>query len=536
MRRLYFYIAEKNRLYYHQFQLEKTIHIRASFMKFTLPLKIFISFLVLSVLSVTTMVLVMRFFAVRSFEGYIHEKEMENLGYLVESAAKFYQENAGWDKLKTDPKLWMQLIGEIGDSAAPHPLEQPGKPPMGGSDFPPDGSHPSFPPGQIPPPPRPDSGRPEPPQFPPPGGFGLREMAPRISLFDRQKKIMAGPADDPAKFYLLPVTLKGETIGWLGLHKGLGPRHLPQPDREFLYHQIRALYSTGIIILVLSALAAFGLSRHLLAPIQKLTRATASITSRDFNARVQVDTSDELGQLARDFNAMAQTLGAFEDRQKQWLSDISHEMRTPLTVMLCEIEAIQDGIHKADPASMASLHAEAEDLAGIVADLHTLSLSEAGALPMEKNPVLLSEVVQKTLGLFKTRFEQNGIKPTLALESGAGQTVLGDEARLTQVFTNLFENVLRYANKPGTLQVRQIQAGDKLVISVEDSGPGVPEASLPRLFDRLYRVDQSRSRATGGSGLGLSISKAIVEAHGGTIRALNGLQGGLRVEIELPLR
>ena len=443
-----FLYCEKNALYYHKSWRERIIQVRARDMKFTLPLKIFISFLCLSVLSVSIMVLVIRFFAVSSFESYIHEKEMENLNSLAETTAQFYQSNGGWGRLGTDRRLWMQLLGQFGDTTGPQPFDHPGSHPLGAPDFSPGGNDPPFLIEQKPPASRPCPGRQE-PQFPPPGGFGLREMAPRISLFDRQRQVIAGPPGDAAQFSLLPVVVNGETVGWLGIHKGLGPRQLPPPDREFLSHQIRSLYWTGIIILILSALGAFVLSSHLLAPIQKLTTATASISRRNFATRVQVDASDELGQLARDFNAMARTLGDYEERQKQWLSDISHEMRTPIAVMLCEIEAMQDGIRKADAENLASLHTEVEHLGRIIADLHTLSLSEAGEMLIQRQPVKPLEALEKTVDLFKTRFEQNGIKLVLTPGRGKDLAVMGDETQLARVFSNLFEKCAALCRQAG---------------------------------------------------------------------------------------
>ena len=505
-------------------------------MKFTITIKIFLAFFLLSVISVAAMVFVILHFSRNSFEDYVFQKEMASLAGTSETLAEFYRENSGWERFQQNPGLLHRTL-------APGALSDPGREPRD-----------SRPPGLNPPPrdgqPPPDFfGRPGEPPPPPPGAPPLQgvgrdrrpprpgdpaEMVPRLSLFDRDKNLVAGGRAPISESSLIPIVANGETVGWLGLHRA--PRMMHPLDREFMEKQTGVLYLTGLLILLLSAPVAFLLARNLVAPIRQLTAATAALAGRRFETRVRVDTSDELGQLARDFNAMAETLGAYEDRQRQWLADISHELLTPLAVLIGEIEAIQDGVRKPDQKSLDSLRSEAERINRIVADLHLLSLAEAESFPMQKKSARPVLVLVRTLELFSRRLEQAGMKVVAEMAGGEVAEILGDEGRLTQLFSNLLENILRYADKPGTVWARAAAAGGRLTISVEDSGPGVPTNALPRLFDRLYRVDKSRSRATGGSGLGLSICKTIVENHGGRIHATIGHAGGLKIEIDFPLR
>ncbi len=289
-------------------------------------------------------------------------------------------------------------------------------------------------------------------------------------------------------------------------------------------------------VLILAAVVSFILSKHVLTPIRKLAAGTQALTSLEFGTKIDVQTGDELGQLASDFNVMAKTLKRYEQMRKQWISDISHELRTPLSILRGEIEAMQDGIREPTEQALDSLYSETLYLNKIVDDLHQLSLAETGALHFKHEPVNPARILKETIRLFQHKLDSQhlAIQDNLLL-ADHNITVLGDADRLTQLFSNLIENTLRYADTPGTLKIWDWQTETGLSLNFEDSGPGVPEESLERLFDRLYRVDKSRSRAKGGSGLGLAICKNIVETQGGEIRAVNASSGGLRIEIVLPV-
>ncbi|MGZ9006260.1 MAG: ATP-binding protein, partial [Burkholderiales bacterium] len=197
-----------------------------------------------------------------------------------------------------------------------------------------------------------------------------------------------------------------------------------------------------------------------------------------------------------------------------------------------EIESLEDGVRPLDKAAVSSLGGETARLARLVEDLHTLSLSDLGALTYYKEPLDLAEVITDVVDAQRRSILERGLEVKTELEEGA--CVLGDETRLAQVFANLLQNSLRYTNAPGTIAIASQRQAGQIVLTWEDSAPGVPEDELGRLTDRLYRVEGSRNRASGGSGLGLAIAKAIVEGHGGRLVARASPLGGVAIDIALP--
>jgi two-component system sensor histidine kinase BaeS len=287
-------------------------------------------------------------------------------------------------------------------------------------------------------------------------------------------------------------------------------------------------------VLVLAALASFILSRHLLRPVEQLAKGAHALASRNFDTRIQVSSGDELGQLAHDFNRMAQTLERYEHMRKQWISDISHELRTPIAILQGEIEAILDGVREMSPETLESIHAEVMLLGKLIGDLHELSIAETGELSFVEEPVHVLQILANSVKIFESRFIQKGITVQLELGQDMDMTVNGDPDRMAQVFSNILENSLRYTTSPGKFRIWQEQRGQFVHLNLEDSEPGVADDSLEHLFDRLYRTDPSRSRKNGGSGLGLAISKSIIELSGGQIHASHSPLGGVRIEIILP--
>ena len=221
--------------------------------------------------------------------------------------------------------------------------------------------------------------------------------------------------------------------------------------------------------------------------------------------------------------------------RRQWISDVSHELRTPLAILRGEIEALQDGVRKPDAQTFGSLHSEVVRIGGLVDDLHFLFALDSQNLVLERTKLDAVEVLGDVVALFRRRLEERGLRLDVRVEEGTTARIDGNEDRLKQVFGNILENALRYADAPGTLRIRALSSEGELRIRFEDSGPGVPQASLGRLFDRLYRVDSPRSRESGGSGLGLAICKQIVEAFDGSIAAESSTLGGLSITIDFPL-
>jgi two-component system sensor histidine kinase BaeS len=488
-------------------------------MRINLKVKLFLAFLFTSLTIVILMVVVMQLYAYWNFSDYIHKNETTMLSELASLLSEEYQKDQGWEYLKNNRSLWRELLRLRRlrpDLFKPPPLS----PGFGG--FMP--LPPEPPPGGLR-----NKGLRGPGGQPPPFWIGYR-----LTLFDSQKQPVVGEALSAEGLTLQEIIVDGETVGWLGLEK---EDRLSNPlDIAFIGQQSQTFYTVGAIMLVLAAAMALLLARHLLAPVKQLIKGTQALTSRKFDTRIMVKTSDELGQLAADFNQMAQTLEKYEQMQRQWISDIAHELRTPLSILQGEIEALQDGIHAVNRETLDSLHVEAVHIGNIVNDLHDLSLVERKAFQFKKKPLNLIKTLRASLQKYQGRFQERNISLVDQLGDAEDISIKGDRDRLMQVFSNLLENTLRYTDAPGTLTVTLLCKNAEAMLQFADTAPGVPHETLERLFDRLYRVDPSRSRAQGGSGLGLAICKTIVEAHDGKIMAQNAPSGGLQVTIALPLQ
>jgi two-component system sensor histidine kinase BaeS len=472
--------------------------------KVKLIYKLFTAFLLTSLMIIALMVGIMQYFASHHFADYVANVEMERLTDVIDILKIEYQKQQGWRHLQQNNVLWEQMLRSrqsIADRDAPPPFSPPTDIAVK----------------------RGLSADPMPPPLP----------LHMISLYDGQKRFIMGRPDIPQNQIFREIRLDGKTVGWLGLSK---PVNMRGPlELNFIYQQTRAFILVGCGILNLAASVAFLFSRHLLRPIRQLMFGAHALASRQFDTRVDVHSSDELGDLAADFNKMAITLERYEYMRQQWISDISHELRTPLAILRGEIEAVLDGVRDVGKATLDSLHAEVMRLTKIVNDLHTLTVIDSEALTMAKEPVKIISVMDDMIRVFQPRFSRNGIDVYNEPAQNMEVTVEGDPDRLAQVFSNIFENSLRYTDMPGTVRIRYGQTGSTLRFDIEDSAPGIPDSAMPFIFDRLYRVDRSRSRKEGGSGLGLAISKAIVEAHGGRITAGHSQLGGIRIEIIFPV-
>ena len=375
----------------------------------------------------------------------------------------------------------------------------------------------------------------------PPGGEGTpqppanpRELpltvSSRLLLFDADRKLVAGPPETVERAELRPIVRDGAVVGYLGAV----PRRerIESLERVIAEQQRWQFAAIALGMLGAALLLGAGLAHWLTRRVRAIAGGAEALMRGDYTVRVPDSGGDELARLARDFNALATTLAATRRARSQWIADIAHELRTPLAVLRGEIEALQDGVRPLGAASLGSLAQEVGHLGRLVDDLHTLSLADVGALTYHKEPLDLAELADEAIAVQRRALDQKGLVLELHLERGA--TVLADETRLAQVFGNLLQNTLRYTDSPGRVAVAVRREGDRVVLDWQDSSPGVPEADLPRLTERLYRVDASRSRTGGGSGLGLAIVKAIVEAHGGTLVARASRLGGLALEVALP--
>jgi two-component system sensor histidine kinase BaeS len=263
--------------------------------------------------------------------------------------------------------------------------------------------------------------------------------------------------------------------------------------------------------------------------------ATHRLAGGDYTTRVAAGRRDELDRLAGDFNVLADSLQRAERSRRDFIADISHELRTPLAVLRSELEAIEDGVHAFDRHSLASLQNEVAMLNKLIEDLYELSLSDVGALSYRKVPADIGQLVRASVDAMRESFRAKQIALSLTLpeasgdgsNESAGMVFQVDPARFVQLLKNLLLNSLRYTDPGGSVCVSVSVGPHGWQLDIQDSLPGVPAEALPHLFERLYRVDESRSRQSGGAGLGLALCRAIVTAHGGTTIARPSPLGGV---------
>lgn len=351
-------------------------------------------------------------------------------------------------------------------------------------------------------------------------------------VVDGNYKVIVGPRGPiPADGTRRAINVNGRDAGWVIASPV--ERLTRNTDINFDRQQRRTSWIIVALSTVLAAAATFLLARGLLAPVKRLVEGTHKLAAGDFTTRVTATSQDELGKLAQDFNQLASTLEKNHNMRRAYMADISHELRTPLAILRGELEAIQDGVRQFTPESVSSLQMEVATLTKLVDDLHQLSLSDEGALAYQKKSIDIITLVEVVAGAFRPRFDSRGLTIRLALPDNVA--IFGDSDRLMQLLNNLLENSLRYTDAGGQLLISGEVEGPRFVMVFSDSGPGVSDEQLGLLFDRFYRTEGSRNRASGGSGLGLSICQNIVAAHGGTLKASHSPLGGVSITVELPL-
>jgi two-component system sensor histidine kinase BaeS len=290
------------------------------------------------------------------------------------------------------------------------------------------------------------------------------------------------------------------------------------------------------VAVLLAAVVALLLARSVLAPVKRMMNAIHSLAGGDYSARVPAARADELGRLASDFNVLADSLQRAERMRRDLIADISHELRTPLAVLRGELEAIEDGVHDFNRDSLRSLQAEVSALNKLIEDLYELSLSDLGVLSYHKAPASVRELALSSLDSMRESFKAKQIAVEFScMPNIADASFAVDASRFSQLLKNLLQNSLRYTDPGGRVCVSLSRDDQGWQLDVQDSLPNVPDAALAHLFDRFYRVDESRSRQSGGAGLGLSLCHAIVTAHGGTIEARHSPLGGLWIHARFPL-
>ena len=353
-------------------------------------------------------------------------------------------------------------------------------------------------------------------------------LSSRLSLYDaKQQFILGEPSENPVSYR--PIMVNGAVVGYLGLRPVLD-----QDDAlsiNFFSNQKRYLFLIYILTLISSLVAALLLATYFRKPIQRLLNATRELTKGNYQHQVKVNRNDELGDLSTEINQLAVILDQHENSRRQWVADTSHELKTPLAVLQAQIEAMQDGIRKPTPEHFASMLAQVSSLKKLTQDLADLAQAEAQQLKFYFTEVDPWSVILQEVEHFKPKFEQANLN---ILIQGQGTDLQLDVDRFKQIMVNLLSNSIRYTNAGGEVQIHSIEDEKSWSVIVDDSPLGLTDDQLANLGQRFYRVDDSRTRSTGGTGLGLALSGKIAQGLGGTLSFDHSPLGGLRCKLTFP--
>ena len=474
--------------------------------------------LILAFLGLTLVVLVSTLGLARwSFEqgflDYVNALEEQRLRLLASDLSQVYLEAGGsWSTLTEqgfETILWQRWANN------PEEQKRAGIPPPPGHMLPPPELRPSDPPAA-------DSREQRPPHLGPPTAF-----------YNTSGRVIAGtlPGIADSKPIRVSVTVDGVTVGEL---RSAPRRHFDSPqETAFSRQQWITSGLIGLASLILAVIVSLLLTRVLLAPIRRTISGISRLSSGDYSTRLNERRTDELGQLMGDLDRLAHKLEENRASRQRWLADISHELRTPVTVLTGEIETLKDGIRPLDMQQVLSLDQEVTRLRRLIDDLYQLSVSDIGGLRYSFVPVDIRQSVTTAVDAVRMRAAEKDIE--LEVTGEIHGTISADSQRLDQLFTNLLENALAYTDSPGRIEIILSNNEDSVVISIEDTPPGVEADEYDKLFEPLYRHEMSRSRRKAGAGLGLAICRNIVDAHQGRITAAPSTLGGVCIQLVFPV-
>ena len=304
-------------------------------------------------------------------------------------------------------------------------------------------------------------------------------------------------------------------------------------ERTFLQTTRRSLWLAGLIALAVAIVLSIFLLRQLTRPLRRLDEATRRIARGEFSEPVGIPSADEIGRLARSFDEMAESLDRSERTKKQMIADVSHELRTPLAAVRSALEGLRDGLIEPSAETLASLHDKILLTTRLVRDLHQLTLADAGRLSIQPMACRVEELISTIVETIGVQLEDSEIRLDCRVSPDLPDVIV-DRQRIEQVLLNLLANAIRHTPPGGALSVSAVVHTEGVQLNVCDTGPGLTEADLIHVFDRFYQADDART-SEGGAGLGLSIAKALVDAHGGRIWAENSPVGGACFHMILPI-
>lgn len=289
----------------------------------------------------------------------------------------------------------------------------------------------------------------------------------------------------------------------------------------------------SLAALALAFVLSFLLTRRLLRPLSQMTAITREVAAGNFSLRAEVTTGDEVGQLGIAFNHMADRLGKIEQLRKTMVADVAHELRTPLTNLRGYLEALNDGVLPPAPETLRMLEKESLRLVHLVDNLQQLARADAARAYLQREQLVLADLVHQMVELHRLNFEGKGITVTTRWQDDKAQ-VLADRDKLLQAMQNLLDNCCKYTPEGGRVEIGVSRVAAGVKVDFHNSGPGIAPEDLPFIFERFFRADRSRSRDRGGAGIGLAITKELVEAHGGSVGAESG-PGSTHIWFILPV-
>lgn len=444
----------------------------------SITFKLIIGFLVIGIISIFLMVLLARWNTKQEFTRFVSDRAQNDITVTL---SDYYRAHGSWDK-----------AGDLFPSPSSQSQNNPDQHPL------------------------------------PP--FTLTNES-GIVLLSRDRYPIGAPIASSELERGFPIAVDGKIVGILFI--GRAPFAGDSRAQEFIQRNNLLMMYSAIGATLVALLLGVILSRTLTRPIRELTLATHAISEGNLSQQVPVRSRDELGELARSFNKMSADLSRSVNARRQMTADIAHELRTPLSLILGHAEAVHDGVLPPSPENFEIIREEAGRLEHLVDDLRTLSLADAGELSIEKQPVDMKKLLQDISSVYQHRIGQNNVALELNLPAEL-PSIQADANRMTQVVTNILDNAIRYTPENGKVILSANQAEGGVQISIQDSGPGIKEEDVGRIFDRFYRLDVSRNRGEGGSGLGLAIARSIVQAHGGRIWAESKPGQGLTIFILIP--
>lgn len=456
--------------------------------------KMVLAALLVLVMIITGLVVALQSTFDTNLSMYLKRVESEQITPIAELLGKEYERSGGWEFLHTSPQAWPMLVAQVLD----HKVPASGR--LGDM------------------------------------SIDVIGMLPRLTIHDVDDRVIMESPMPPRlesirQQVTMPIMAEGKQVGVLLMV----PTPIPVKglDQQFRDDQIQAFYLTALPSLIITFLIAIPLGYHFLKPVRRLAKGVHQLAEGEFGVRLSEERNDELGKLAGDFNHLAKVLERAEAQRREGMASVSHELRTPLATMIAAVEAMQDGIRPLNAGQLQNLSGTMEHLNTLVDDLYQLALADVGKLVCKRESTDWGMVITEAVEAMRGKVEGRGLK--LQWEPRQGVTIEGDPLRLRQVVSNLLENCNRYTEASGTVTVRLELEGERARLTVSDSGPGVESKHMAILFERFFRVDDSRSREHGGAGLGLALVNAIAVAHQGTATASIAKEGGLGISISLPL-